>query len=360
MIHAQQRIEDLVATELPLAGFGEQRGEQRRGFGGQPHEAGEQRAAVVRADYAADDEAHVRVALPAAFCVASRASSDGIAPQKQERAAPEVVVNETMLSLGAELEEPPLAAREEMGDVALGFVLERLAQGVGEAARARARPNAAVSSDERIFPCRGEAGREGGVIVSELAGSAKKGSTAPFGRVSKGRHGGASEQLVVHGGKSRRHDAGGPARPLLRWDDPVAKNRLFFPQAALDTWVVEERIELTNTELTVKVGGAAGTAGRRYRLVEAAHVLAEVTGTPDPHEILGRVKSKGFLTELGAEMLESSMMIGDNAYDIEPGFLGTPLESFAVFHERASQTNEGPPRARTDEELLGALLLADL
>jgi hypothetical protein len=140
----------------------------------------------------------------------------------------------------------------------------------------------------------------------------------------------------------------------------VAKNRLFFPQAALDTWVVEERIELTNTELTVKVGGAAGTAGRRYRLVEAAHVLAEVTGTPDPHEILGRVKSKGFLTELGAEMLESSMMIGDNAYDIEPGFLGTPLESFAVFHERASQTNEGPPRARTDEELLGALLLADL
>ena len=141
----------------------------------------------------------------------------------------------------------------------------------------------------------------------------------------------------------------------------MAKNRLFFPQAALDTWVVEERIELTDTELTLKTGGtAAGAVGRRYRLVEAAHIVAEVTGTPDPHEILGRVKSKGFLTELGAEMLESSMMIGDNAYDIEPGFLGTPIESFKAFHERASLTNEGPPRAKTEEELLGALLLADL
>jgi len=140
----------------------------------------------------------------------------------------------------------------------------------------------------------------------------------------------------------------------------VAKTRLFFPQAALDTWVVEERIELTNTELTLKTGGAAGAEGRRYRLIEAAHVVAEVTGTPDPHEILGRVKSKGFLTELGAELLEGSMMIGDNAYDIEPGFLGTPIESFKAFHERASLTNEGPPQAKTEEELLGALLLADL
>lgn len=140
----------------------------------------------------------------------------------------------------------------------------------------------------------------------------------------------------------------------------MAKNRLFFPQAALDTWVVEERIELTDTELTLKTGSAAGAVGRRYRLVEAAHIVSEVTGTPDPHEIIGRVKSKGFLTELGAEMLEKSMMIGDNAYDIEPGFLGTPIESFKAFHERVSQTNEGPPRAKTEEELLGALLLADL
>jgi hypothetical protein len=133
----------------------------------------------------------------------------------------------------------------------------------------------------------------------------------------------------------------------------VAKNRLFFPQAALDIWLVEERIELTDTELTLKA------ENRRYRLIEAAHILSEVTGTPDPHEILGRVKSKGFLTELGAEMLETSMMIGDNAYDIAPGFLGTPLESFAAFQQRASLTNEAGALMASEEELLGGLLSKD-
>lgn len=130
----------------------------------------------------------------------------------------------------------------------------------------------------------------------------------------------------------------------------MAKNRIFFPQDALDTWVVDERIELTESELTVK------PEGRKYRLAEAAYVVAEVTGAPDPHEIVGRVKSKGFLVELGAEMLEKSMMLGDNAYDIEPGFLGAPSQSFAK--HRASFGEASASHAETEEALLAALLVA--
>ena len=34
----------------------------------------------------------------------------------------------------------------------------------------------------------------------------------------------------------------------------------------------------------------------------------------------GGVKSRAFLSELGAEILEGSMIIGDNAYDVVQGF----------------------------------------
>jgi hypothetical protein len=96
-------------------------------------------------------------------------------------------------------------------------------------------------------------------------------------------------------------------------------NRVFFPQAGLDHWLSEGKLELSSDALTL-VG-----EGRRYRIAEAARVLREVTGTPDPYDIVGRVKSRAALMELGAELVESSMVIGDNAYDVVPGFVGEPM-----------------------------------
>lgn len=57
-------------------------------------------------------------------------------------------------------------------------------------------------------------------------------------------------------------------------------------------------------------------------------VVAEVTGANDPHGIIGKVKPKALLEELGAEILENSMIIGDNAYDVVPGWAGTPDSTF--------------------------------
>ncbi|MFO0660832.1 MAG: hypothetical protein U0165_13510 [Polyangiaceae bacterium] len=128
----------------------------------------------------------------------------------------------------------------------------------------------------------------------------------------------------------------------------MAKNRVFFPQEALDLWLVEEKIELGNDQLTLL------SEGRKFRITEAARVLAEVTGTPDSFELVGKVKSKNYLHELGAEVLDQSMIIGDNAYDIVPGFLGTPMGSFA--EHRASYTDLSRVPT-TDEELLGQFLL---
>ena len=99
-------------------------------------------------------------------------------------------------------------------------------------------------------------------------------------------------------------------------------NRVFFPQLLLDQWGVEGKIDLTGSELVVLA------EGRKYQIEEVVRVVAEVTGANDPHGIVGKVKPKAKLEELGAEILENSMIIGDNAYDVVPGWAGTPATTF--------------------------------
>jgi hypothetical protein len=134
------------------------------------------------------------------------------------------------------------------------------------------------------------------------------------------------------------------------------QNRVFFAQTALDVWLADGAIDLTGTELTIV------TEGRRYRLAEAAHVVKEVTGVSDPHELIGRVKSTHYLEELGAELMEGSMILGDNAYDVVPGFMATPVGSFEDFLVSAEHTSHrdamSPKDAATDEELLRRFALA--
>lgn len=123
------------------------------------------------------------------------------------------------------------------------------------------------------------------------------------------------------------------------------RNRVFFPQAALDEWIAEERVDLKHDELALK------HEGRRYRIIEAVRVLREVTGGADTNELIGKVKSRAFLTELGAELLEGSMILGDNAYDVVPGFVGAPIGTIEA--HRASFPSIGE---MTDEQLLAMAL----
>lgn len=128
------------------------------------------------------------------------------------------------------------------------------------------------------------------------------------------------------------------------------RNRIFFPQEALDEWVADDRVDFSGDELTMK-----GEA-RRYRVVEAVRVLREVTEGADPNELIGKVKSKAYLSELGAEILDTSMIVGEQAYDIVPGFVGAPLGSFEDHRKSLAEIPADSASARTDEELLAAFL----
>lgn len=130
------------------------------------------------------------------------------------------------------------------------------------------------------------------------------------------------------------------------------RNRVFFPQACLDQWGVEGKIELTPTELVILA------EGRRYEITEVVRVVVEVTGAPDPHGIVGKVKAKAELENIGAEILENSMIIGDNAYDVVPGWAGAPVTRFEDhllsperMTARSGRTDIGAGPA-TDEDML--------
>ena len=136
----------------------------------------------------------------------------------------------------------------------------------------------------------------------------------------------------------------------------MGKNRVFFPQAALDQWLHEGRIDLTSNELVIRA------EGRKYKIVEAVRVLAEVSGGQDVHELVGKVRTVPYLSELGAELLGDSIIIGDLAYEVVPGFMGSPIGSFAE-HRAGSIPPPRPVGAngpKSDEDLLAQFLMRNL
>ena len=138
------------------------------------------------------------------------------------------------------------------------------------------------------------------------------------------------------------------------------QNRVFFSQASVDQWGVDGKIDLVAGELILLA------EGRRYKVEEAVRIVTEVTGANDDRKIIGRVKLKRALDEIGAELLETSMILGDNAYDVVPGWIGTPSGTFAEHllspernAARGGKTDLGTG-PETDEELLARFAAGDL
>jgi hypothetical protein len=122
----------------------------------------------------------------------------------------------------------------------------------------------------------------------------------------------------------------------------MGQNRVFFPQALLDTWIADDRVDLTGEELLLK------DEGRKFKISEAVHVLREVAGAGDAPGMVGKVKTRAQLSALNAEILEGSMIIGDDAYDVVPGFIGEPIGSSI------------PAGAQNEEEMLAQFLMKSL
>lgn len=122
-------------------------------------------------------------------------------------------------------------------------------------------------------------------------------------------------------------------------------NRVFFPQPLLDTWIAEERVELTGDQLLLR------DEGRRYTIAEAVHVIRDAAGGGDVRSLIGKVKTRDQLGDLGAEVFEGSMIVGDDAYDVVPGFVGEP---------NGQAPAAAPSADANEEDLLAQFLIKSL
>jgi len=94
--------------------------------------------------------------------------------------------------------------------------------------------------------------------------------------------------------------------------------RLFVSQSRLDQWVEQQRVVLQSNQMTLD-------DGRTFRLQEAVCFVEVVGGDADPHDLLGRVKSRRQLEKLGAEYYPGSVIFGETGYEIQDGFLAVPV-----------------------------------
>ncbi|MFO0557610.1 MAG: hypothetical protein U0269_06295 [Polyangiales bacterium] len=95
--------------------------------------------------------------------------------------------------------------------------------------------------------------------------------------------------------------------------------RLFLSQEALDVWLSEGRAKVDGEELTDT------QTGHKFRLITGVRFVSEVTGAPDTAQLVGKVKDAEQLEALKAELMSGSVVLGDNAYEVQEGFVGAPV-----------------------------------
>ncbi|HTP49378.1 MAG TPA: hypothetical protein VMK42_01660 [Anaeromyxobacteraceae bacterium] len=121
----------------------------------------------------------------------------------------------------------------------------------------------------------------------------------------------------------------------------MAGGLLFVSQALIDTWAEQGRIDFVGNVMTLLAGEGSG---RRYALEPAVRFLKVLGAEKDPHQLLAKVKPLEQLRGMGAEAVENSVVMGDVAYEVEPGFLAevSAIEA-AVNAPRGAAPARPPP-----------------
>jgi len=113
---------------------------------------------------------------------------------------------------------------------------------------------------------------------------------------------------------------------------------LFVTQAMLDSWAGQGKIDFVGNVMTLLAGEGKG---RSYALEPAVRFLKVLGADADPNGLLHKVKSAAQLRELGAEAVDDSVVLGDHAYEVEPGFLAEASALQAAAAARASPARAG-------------------
>ena len=116
-------------------------------------------------------------------------------------------------------------------------------------------------------------------------------------------------------------------------------SRIFLSQEALDSWIGDGRADIQGDVLVDKVGGLT------FQLREGVRFLSEVSGGADAGRLVGCVKDLSQLANMGGEYMSDSVVLGELAYEVQPGFVGQPLSlspSSPNVEEIAPSTGSSP------------------
>jgi hypothetical protein len=95
--------------------------------------------------------------------------------------------------------------------------------------------------------------------------------------------------------------------------------RLFISQDRMDAWTSEDRIAVVGDKMTLV------DDGRSFSIVPAIRFMKVSGPDPDTNGLVGKVKPVSAVVKDGGEHYHDSVILGDVAYDVQNGFLGTPL-----------------------------------
>jgi hypothetical protein len=90
--------------------------------------------------------------------------------------------------------------------------------------------------------------------------------------------------------------------------------RLFLPQTTLEEWMSQDKVDVREDKIFVTAEKAS------YPLIPAVHFTQVVSGT-DTHKLVTRVKTQEQLASLSAEQLNDSVIVGEAAYEVVPGYV---------------------------------------
>jgi len=119
--------------------------------------------------------------------------------------------------------------------------------------------------------------------------------------------------------------------------------RLFLPQAQLEEWALDDKADIKDGVLVVT--GEEGV----YPVTPAVHIVQLVTGE-DANDLVAKVKTEAQLQSLGAEQMADSVLLGETAYEVVPGYVAeVPLPP--------SDAAPADGKTGSEADLLAAFLL---
>ncbi|MBJ6763307.1 hypothetical protein JGU66_21265 [Myxococcaceae bacterium JPH2] len=118
-----------------------------------------------------------------------------------------------------------------------------------------------------------------------------------------------------------------------RWCRLSRVTKLFLSQTQLEEWALDDKADLREGKLVVAAEG-----GGAWPVVPAVHFVQLVSGD-DIHRLVARVKTEEQLAKLGAEQMADSVLVGETAYEVVPGYVAEVTAPAADPKKPSSETD---------------------